>query len=171
MSTGIICKIKLDPYFQQFLRGYYRIESLIFKFPREDYDELHIARIFNDLLDSPPKDFKPESFGKNEFLIEVPFQDHKDPFYCNYLSQTANEKFAKKVFEAFRDDFYDFIKEKRAIGWKEYKDIIELYMDNRQIDTKYFDRLTKDYQRWRIIKNKRKYQQKLNRLGRANCPA
>lgn len=171
MSSGIFCTIKLDPFLQEFLRGYYNCANLVFKFPREDADELHLAKKFNDLYDIPPVNYKPFNFGEWEFRIEVPYQDNKDPFYCNYLSKNTMEILANKVFKAFRDDFYDFIMDKRAKGWEEYKDIVLLYMECRRISPQYFDRLIKDYQRWRNIKKNKKYQQKTLRQNRAYCPA
>jgi len=169
MSSGIFCKLKLDPFLQEFLRGYYNSNGLVFKFPREDCDELRLAKKFNDLLTSPPDNFKPQNFGEKEFLIEVPFQENKDPFYFNYITEVGNEKIAKKIFEAYRDYYYDQIREMRSKGWTEYKDIVEIFMDKLNISRKYFDRLLKDYQRWRIIKNNKKYQQKLHRLEKAKC--
>jgi len=170
MSTGICCKIKLDPFLQEFLRGFYSCSSIVFKFPKENQDELHLAKKFNDLLDSPPADFKPDDFGDKTFMIEVPYIENRDPFYWNYLSKTSNEKLSKKIFEAYRDYYYDFIREKRSKGWCEYKDIVDLFIDKMRLNQKYYDRLTKDYQRWRIIKNNKKYQQKLQRESRAHCP-
>jgi hypothetical protein len=171
MSSGIFCTIKLDPFLQEFLRGYYNCNSIVFKFPREDADELHLAKKFNDLFDNPPRDFKPFIFGNWEFRIEIPYQVHKDPFYFNYLSIRTMQILSKKVFDAWRDDYYDFIREKRSKGWHNYKDIVELYMEARRISPEYYDRLIKDYQRWRTIKNNKTYQQKLMRQNKTVCPA
>lgn len=161
MSTGIICKIKLDPFLQEFLRGYYQCNNTVFKFPREDgaklyVDELGVASYFKYLLKPAPADFKPIDYGNYTFMIEVPKMDMKDPFYCNYISEKGQRLFEAKIHRAYRFQFHDEMEKHRSAGW-DYKDCIELFMDDFNIMDKHTDRLTKDFQRWRNLRRRRKF--------------
>ena len=170
MSSGIITKIKLEPFYQEFLRGYYRNCEPVFKFPRHDCDELGLALKFINLLTPAPDDFKPENFGKDEFLIEVPDFHDRDPFYCNYISPCRNEKFIKKVDEQQKNHFHERLAQLRNTGF-EYQDCIDIYMDELQINQQYFDRLLKDYSRWRTRLRVQKFRKKSHRLESPFCPA
>jgi len=169
MSSGIITKIKLESFYQQFLRGYYRNTDLVFKFPRYDCDELGLALKFINLLIPAPDNFKPASFGKDEFLIEVPEFHDRDTFYCNYISPVRNEKFVKKIDEQQRNHFHERLAQLRNDGY-EYQDCIEIYMDEFGIDQQYFDRLVKDYCRWRDRLRLQKFRKKSHRLAKPFCP-
>lgn len=170
MSSGIICKIRLDPFYQEFLRGYYENYEIVFKFPREDADELEIARKFNRLLMAPPCDYKPIKDDQNTFLVEVPYFKDKDPFWNNYISTIRNESLANAIHRAWRAQFHEKMDEFRNLGF-EFKDCIYLYMDEFRISACFYDRLIKDLQRWRSIKRNKKYRQKEHRLTMAICPS
>lgn len=163
MSSGIITKIKLEPFLQEFLRGYYRCEEPIFKFPRYDNDDLGLALKFINLLTPSPRDFKPINYYLDEFLIEVPEMHDRDPFYCNYISVIRNEKFVKKILEQQKNHFHERLSILRNDGY-EYDDCVEIYMDEFKISTCFTDRLTKDYQRWRNRLRLQKFRKKSNRL-------
>lgn len=159
MSSGIICKMKLEPFYQQFLRGYYRNVNPVFNFPRADGDELEIAQKLNHLLSPPPIDFKNKEYGENTFLVEVPILRSKDPFYNNYLSEKATEKLTNHIAKSFRFYFHTRMKEYHNLGFG-YKESVELFMDENDIDPTYYSRCIKDLQRWRNIVHVKKYQQK-----------
>ena len=169
MSSGIICKLKIEPFFQEFLRGYYRCNSPVFKFPRYDYDELGLALKFNNLLSPAPDNFKPVSFGEDEFLIEVPDFHDRDPFYCNYISPLRNDKFVKKLDIQQKNHFHERMAQLRIEGY-EYQDCVEIYMDDFGINQKFADRLLKDYSRWRTKLRVQKFRKKSHRLETPFCP-
>ena len=148
MASGVICTIKLDKFYQAFLRNYYECNDIVFHFPREDSDKLGIARMFRTLLITPPLDYKPVEYGDNKFLIEVPEQHDRSSFYYNYLSQRRIVIFVKYIESSFKFFFHlkmmEYMNEGHSI-----KNSIILFMDEHQLDSIYTDRLTKDFQRWR----------------------
>lgn len=161
--------MKLEPFYQQFLRGFYRNNNPVFEFPREDGDELEIARKFNYLLMPPPCDYKNKDFGESSFLLEVPFQKGKDPFYYNYLSEKATERLIIHIDKSYRWYFHTRMKEYHCTGFG-YKESVELFLDENNINPVFYDRCIKDLQRWRILVRVKKFQQKSNRLNLSNCP-
>jgi len=168
MSSGILTRIRLEPFYQQFLRGYYQISEPVFKFPRADADELCLAYKFNNLLMPSPPNYKTPDFGEEMFIIETPFQPDKDPFYYNYISTTRNEVLARAIEKAYRFYFHERMKDFRNGGFS-YKECVNLFLDECNIDSKYSDRAIKDYQRWKILVSVRKNQQKAQSQNRIIC--
>lgn len=159
MSSGIFIKIRLDEYYQMFLRGYYKENDRIFKFPREDSDILGLAFKFNNLLMLAPSNSKPVDYGCENFFIEVPYQQNKDPFYYNFLSQKRNEIFFKDIRRAYKFHFEEKMMDYRDAGY-DYKSCVELFQDEYNIDPKYFARGIKHYDRWKIKVAVQKHLQK-----------
>jgi hypothetical protein len=163
MGSGIITKIRLEPFYQQFLRGYYHEVEVPFKFPREDADELHLAVKFNNLLIPPPSGYKIQNFGVFEFVIEVPYQREKDPFFYNYISLRRNAIFVNDIETAYKFYFHEEMMRLRNLGYS-YKNCVELFMDELHIDGEYEDRCIKDFQRWKTAVSTKKYRQKSSKM-------
>jgi hypothetical protein len=169
MSSGIISKIRLEPFYQQFLRGFYKNNDTVFKFPREDADELALARKFNQLLMPPPNGYKIHNDDEYTFLIEVPYQAEKSAFYFNYISLRRNTIFVEAIEKAYRFHFHEKMMEYRNQGYS-YKQCAELFIDEYNINCLYIDRAIKDFQRWKIAISVKKYRQKSHLQNRAFCP-
>jgi hypothetical protein len=164
MGSGIITKIRLEPFYQQFLKGYYHEFDIPFKFPREDADELHLAVKFNNMLMPSPPGYKNQNFGIYEFLIEVPYQKEKDPFFYNYISLRRNTIFAERIEMAYKYHFHEEMMKLRNLGYT-YKNCVELFMDELHIDAEYYDRCIKDFQRWKNAVSVKKYRQKISKIA------
>lgn len=175
MSSGIICKIRLEPFLQEFLRGYFRWNNQVFNFPRRDLnvsadDELGISRRFINLLTPPPENFKPVDFGTHTFMIEIPYMQDKEPFYYNYISEVRNNAFEEKIRQMQRFHFRERMAELRNDGY-EYKTCVEIYMDELNISQNFYDRLIKDANRWRNKLRVKKFYHKSHLQKLVNCPA
>lgn len=149
MGSGINTTIRLEPFLQEFLRGYYHCNSYIFKFPKSDDDLLGIARKFNCILRPKPDKFKFQNYGNETFIIEVPYLEFENkPFLRNYISETGMKILASKIREEQKNYFHEYVSKLRNEGF-EYLECTKLYMDEFKISEAYMSRLVKDYKRWR----------------------
>jgi hypothetical protein len=166
MSTGIICKIKLDPFYQEFLKGYFDNYEIVFSFPREEIEDLKLVSKFKKLLMNPPNAYKPFPDDERTFLIEVPEMKDKDPLFNNYISECRNEVFTHSIHNAWRNHYHRVICTYRNQDF-DYQDCIKTYMDEFKISDQYFDRLVKEYKKWRNLIKVRKFQKR--ERARANA--
>ena len=161
MAPRVTIIISLDPFLQEMLRGIYDNYNKVFSFPNGD--DL-IVRLRN-LLRPLPEDYASMDFKDRAFEIEIPASPSRDPFYYRYLSKTAMKVFEKKVKEFARMVFHERMTELRNDGY-EYKDSIDLFMDEFQISPDHTDRITKDYYRWRSNLRVKKYRKNTTKKAR-----
>jgi hypothetical protein len=144
-GPGIVITIKLDPFHQEFLKGYFKQTFRgAFFWPKGHL----ITKKFITLLRKPPDNFTSPKFGDWAFSVDVPWMFDKDPYYCHYLSDQGNKMLQKSIREFADMVFHEEMLKLRNNG-HEYKDCILLFMEDYQISEKHFDRLLKDYQRFR----------------------
>jgi hypothetical protein len=126
--------------------------------------------LFNFLLKPSPDDYKLQNFGEETFCIETPYQQDKDPFFYNYISPASNAILVRHITKAFHFFFHEKMMEYRNKGLL-YKDCVQLFLDDYQIDAAYYDRCIKDMQRWRNNIAVKKNNKKKHRVNSSFCPA
>jgi len=157
--TGIYVTIKLDPFLQQFLRGYFECEEVVFSFPRQSRKNwLPIA--FKAALWFPPENYKPQTFGDYTFRIEIPEMNDKDPASHNYISERANTEFTRSVIMFYSGVIYSFFDEMKSANYGA-KSIVALFVDRYGIDIRYEDRIARDYSRYKNMTAAKKYREKV----------
>lgn len=150
MPSGITVKIKLDKFYQEFLKHQFlQSKSGFFIF-----DKSHDLSIkLGILLTKPPKDFTPKQYGKETFEIELPYSDVKDVRSYNYLSVNNEKILCNHIHLYFKIIFHEEIHRLRELGFQK-KEAVLVFMSNYDISAEYFDRLMRAYSRW-IEKNRR----------------
>jgi len=171
MSSGIYTTVKLHPFYQQFLRGQFQQTEQVFQFPK-GHDLLMRLEFF---LAKAPADFKPANYGKQTFRIEIPYMEHKDPFYYNYISENKSVLFARRIREYFRDVIHEEIGRARRKGFTR-SEIIYGLMEELHISPTYFDLMEKEYKRYlqaersrRFKKGKKTPQLRRKKINTANA--
>ncbi len=159
-GPGIFIEIKLDPYLQEFLRGYFDQNGNVFYWPK-NHD---ITRRFISLLRPKSENIKytkPDN-GDWSFRVDIPYNTAgRNPFIVNYLSRDNNKLLAKRIKEFADMVFHEDVIAHRIAGW-EYKDCVLIFMDDYNISSKYYDRLLKDFQRLRNNLRQKKYRKKIH---------
>lgn len=144
--TGIYATIKLDPFLQQFLRGYFECDEIVFSFPRCSR-KFWLPIAFKAALWYPPENYKPQSFGEETFKIEIPEMKDKDPSSHNHISARANQEFVSAVKFFYDSVAYSFFDEMKYARFGA-KSIITLFIDRYSIDPAFEDRIARDYSRY-----------------------
>lgn len=159
-GPGIFITIKLDPYLQEFLRGYFKQNGNVFYWPK-NHD---LTRRFQSLL-RPKSDntcYSKPDYGDWAFRVDIPYSSEgRDPFIVNYLSRDHNKLLAKRIKEFADMVFHEEVISHRTSGW-EYKDCVFIFMDDYHINQKHYDRLLKDFQRLRNNIRQKKFRKHKN---------
>jgi len=156
MSSGILTHIRLEPFFQTFLRKYFDNEDpTVFSFPN-DHDLLRRIEV---LLRSSPPSYRAPKETDLLFRIELPSMRHKNPLYHNYISEAAEKVFVREIRSFFNMVFHEKMALYRNAGF-EYKDCITIFQDEYDLPAESSDRLIKEFQRWRNKIRKQKIRQK-----------
>ena len=164
-SSGVICTIKLDPFYQAFLFKQFGFSELapIFEFPK-GHD---LSLRFQFCLSRAPYKYKGEDHGEWSFKIEIPYMEHKDPKYYRYMSPTMQGIFHKRVRSFWKDVSHEIIgKEKRA-GY-EKEEIIEKLMEDFGFDERFRDRVRREYSRYLQAERNRRFRRKEKVLKNVN---
>ena len=159
--TGIYVTIRLDPFLQQFLRGYFECDEVVFSFPRQS-GKCWLPIAFKTALWYPPRNYKPLSFGEETFRIEIPEMKDKDPEYHNYISERANAEFSQAVRLFYNSVSYSFFDEAKCARYGP-KAIISMLIDRYSIDAIYEDRIARDYSRYNWNIRARRLRKKLRK--------
>lgn len=181
MSSGIICKIKLELFYQEFLRGMYVCYDPIFSFPEFNSRDLIMYQFYRQLR---PKPVKQRTFPNSEevFMIEVPRVDitdtsvpQKHPEYYNYIPEIGEELVFKTIETHFRFVFTEHVESymteiknrlpegkilSNKLKKRQYDDAVKDFMSKYNISEQYFDRLIKDFSRLRVCLRRQKFRQK-----------
>lgn len=160
--TGIYVTIRLDPFLQQFLRGYFECDEVVFSFPRQS-GKCWLPIALKAALWYPPRDYKPLSFGEETFRIEIPEMKDKDPDYHNYISHRANSEFSRAVRLFYNSVAYSFFDEAKCARYGP-KAIISMFIDRFSIDTIFEDRVARDYSRYNLNMRVKKFRKKFKKL-------
>lgn len=157
-KSGIITTAYIDPFYQNFLKEMFdQRNSAVIEFPKN-----HILQKSLVLLLKPHPEIPefPDNYNKAwKCAISVPYSQEKDPYYFNYISKRGNNLLSSKI-----RDFYMIIAHDEMIKYRnqgyEHKDVVVLFMDQYNIDMKYYDRVLKDWQRFRNKFRQKKYRKK-----------
>ena len=155
MSSGISINIKLDRFYQQFLRGYYNCSEPVFMFPRASKkDYLPFALI--PLLWYPPEHYKLEDFGDDNFRIFIPEMHDKNVYSMNYISENSLRIFSEVVEKFYFARLYQEFDE-LYIGGLGPHQTVDVFMEKYKISEDYRDRLLKNYTRFYNWHHQKKY--------------
>lgn len=165
--SGIICTIKLDPFYQAFLcRQFGYIETApVFAFPK-GHD---LSLRFQFYLSVPPRNYQTPDYGDWTFKIEIPFMEHKSANYYRFMSQKQQANFQARIRAFWKDVSHEIIgKEKRAGFLKE--EIIQKLMEDFGFEENYRDRIRRDYSRYLQSERNRRYNLQSRELKNVKSP-
>jgi len=160
MSSGRFITIKLEPYYQEFLRSQFNQNENVFSFPR-GHDLLMRLEFF---LAIPPPDYIPEPTPLNDpkiFRIAVPFMEHKHVDTYTYLSQSSHDAFVSRIKNYYKIVIHDIISKSIRKGFKK-TEIIEKLMEDFQLSDFGNDRIKKSYKRYLDTERTRRFRMKKN---------
>lgn len=157
MTSGIYTTVRLDPFYQEFLRAQFNQWDPVFTFPRGHDLVIRLERY----LTQPPNDFKVKQnpFGDETFRIEIPFMELKNPAYYFYLSDRKMKLFQQRVRDFFREIFHEEIRKYRSKNFNKNEAII-CFMEDFQISERYEDRLIKAYNRYIDLERHRRFRRR-----------
>ncbi len=145
MSSGITVKIKLDPFYQNFLRVYFKIpEGAVFSFPK-GHD---LSTKLQYLLTKQPEKFTPVENSESSFEIELPYCREKDVRSYNYLSPNREKILVNNIILFYKVIFHEEINHLRNEKGFTKKDSIILFMEDYKMSEDYYDRIIRAYNRW-----------------------
>jgi len=155
MPSGIITTMKLDPFYQQFLRAQFHNADIVFRFPPR-HDLLMRLECF---LTKTPLNYKRQDYGENTFRIELPYMEHKDVMYYNYLSENSQALFAQRVKDFYRMIVHELFADYRRKGFFK-TEIVYLIIEDFSFTTSDYDRILKDFNRFVACEKSRRFTQR-----------
>jgi len=153
MSSEIYCTLKLDPFYQAFLRARFQVpEGEPFRFSK-GHD---LSLFFQAMLRPVPRDFVQPDFGKDAFVIEIPLMEHKSAQVYRYVSPERNVMFSSRVMRYWRMIAHDVITQARRMGM-EKKEVIFFLLEELDIPIQYSDRVEREYSRFLQEERQRRF--------------
>jgi hypothetical protein len=130
----ITTSIKIKPYLREFLLHAYGEEPL--RFP----DSSDLLAFVHELRIKRPTRATGEPVGN--LLLAIPFQKHgKDPRQYNYLTPRSQRVIQNKVNTLFTATMNDYVARKVHVLGLEYREAIELFIEEYGIDSISFEGL------------------------------
>ena len=166
MASGIYTKVKLHPFYQEFLRGYFQQHELVFKFPKKHDLLTRLEQFVSIQPENRETDWISDK-DCNAFLIELPYMEHKDPFYYNYISQNKSRLYAHRVREFFRDVYHEFVGRLERDGFYR-EEIIYIFLEEFHISPDYTDWLKKELYLYKKSLSARKHRKKRKKSHKLN---
>lgn len=171
MSSGIYVTIELDKYKQDVMRGIFDHQEVIFSFPDcKKTDYFKMKYLLYELLQKTPVNDKLKFIAP--FHIEVPNinleipdeQKHmrKDPFAYCYLSDTARMVLDLHIDNTVQYYVRNYFK-KYDLDCGSSKQSILMTMTKLNISTEHFDRMIKEYSRFKSWVGMQKKRKNVNR--------
>lgn len=162
--SGIICTVKLDPFYQAFLfRQFgYAEESPVFAFPKGHDLSLN----FQFFLSMPPRHYIPEDYGKWTFKIEIPYMEHKNPKSYRYISPKQQSSLQKRIRDYWQDISHHIIGRAKREGYQK-EEIIQYLIDEFKFAEEHRDRIRRDYSRY--LQTERNRRHRLNKKCVKKC--
>jgi hypothetical protein len=154
MAKEHFCIIKLDPFYQAFLRARFEQtnQNGVFVF-----DKGHDLSLLLQFLVKPkPVDYKPTDYGVSSFRIAIPAMEHKNPATYNYLSEERQLILVKRIMRYWKMISHDVIAEARRRG-VDKKEIVYMMLDELDLPEYYSDRIEREYSRYLHEERNRKY--------------
>lgn len=161
MASDYTTTIRLDPFFQRFLRTQFeQKDDAVFVFPpRHDFNNL-----LSFLVQPVPSDYKTPDYKDWTFRILLPNMEHKNVQVYNYLSKKAQQTFSNKVRRYMNRMFHDELGEAVCRYGLTRIEAIDHLTDTFGFLPEDQDRLLKEYQRWRKAENMRRFRKKKKNL-------
>lgn len=148
MASGIFVNVRMDPFYQSFLRGFFgRGNDIIFSFPRRSRYKFN--ELLHWLVDYPPLDFKPKDYGDHNFRVELPRSEHFSIECRNYLSERSEDIFRRQVRKFYLNILYSFVDEMVLKHKMTKSDAIDRFMQAYGLIDFDDERIKKTIQRYR----------------------
>jgi hypothetical protein len=148
MASGIYVTIKLDSFYQKFLRGYFgQQDEVVFAFPKRSRYKFN--ELLHWLVDYPPLTYKPRDYGKDNFRVELPRAQHFSIECRNYLSERSEEMFRRQVRNFYLNILYSCIDESVLKFNMSRTDAIDRFMQMYNLVCFDDERIKKTIQRYR----------------------
>lgn len=171
MASPILVTLRIDPFYQRFLRAYFNCIGPVMEFPPKSDFNLLLTFLANKPTSKQIKNnLKPRDFGEYSFKVALPYIKHKDVFYYNYFSERSMQIFQRRIYLFFQLIFHCEMDEgihnlglskKNAI--QQFIERYDLLVDDEDRIVKayfrYEERLRKGYYRWnskKQLKNTKK---------------
>lgn len=157
MASEYYTVTKLDPFLQRFLCAQFdQKQGEVFTFPpRHDFNSL-----LTFLVQPVPEDYKTQDYGDWTFRVALPHMEHKNVEVYNYLSQKAQRTFSNYIKRYMKRLFHDELSEAICNHGLTRIEAIDHLSDVFMFMPQDYDRLLKEYQRWRKKENMRKSRRK-----------
>lgn len=168
MGKDNYCQIRLDPFYQAFLRA--RFDQLNSNNGMFEFDKGHdLSLMFQFLLRPKPPGYKQPLYGAEAFKIRIPAMEHKNPqTYC-YLSDDRQQLLIKRIMRYWKMVSHDIIAEGRRRGIQK-KDLVYMLLDEMDLPEYYSDRIEREYSRFLHEERNRKYlKHKRETVKRLEC--
>ena len=150
MASNVFVTFKVDPFYQVFLRSYFKQNEILFEFPRgTDFNIL-----LGFLLMKQPGTPKKYDYGDESLQVLLQYMKHKNVLVYNYISISGNRIFNEKIEDLFKLIFHKHVDQAiHRVGLRK-KDAIHSFMEKYNMGDFSTDRLTKSYQRYedRLVK-------------------
>ncbi len=155
--SGVICTIKLDPFYQAFLFRQFGYDSSdpVFSFPKGN----ELQKYFKEFLSIPPLAYRGEDHGGWTFKIEIPHMEHKNPKSYRYISEKQQGNFQSRVRGVWQLVAYESFKKDKLLGLSK-NEIIQKLMDDFDFEEKYRDRIDREYSRYLLSLRLARYRKK-----------
>ncbi len=148
MPSPISINIKLDIAVQEFLKSAHPQNHGYdgFLFPKRSKHNQYLEL----LLSRAPEHWQEAHYGELNFRVVLPYCETINVLYNYYLSDRSQRVFADWVRALFYAEFHRFCDKHIRFGTKP-KAATELFMETYNLteDDKLFQKLTKDYYRYR----------------------
>lgn len=157
MASEYSVTIRMEPFFQRFLCAQFDQErNDVFVFPaRHDFNKL-----LSFLVQPVPADYKPLDYGEWTFRILLPHMEHKNVAVYNYLSQKGQRTFMNRVRGYMNMLFHDEMS-KAVFGHGMTRiEVVDHLADSFGFTTDDYDRLLKEFHRWRNAETMRRKRRK-----------
>lgn len=149
-----VCVIRLDPFYQAFLRARFDQTGSNTAF---EFNKGHdLSLLFQFLLKPKPAGCKLPIYGPETFKIAIPAMEHKNPATYNYLSEERQQVLVKRIMGYWKLVSHDVIAEGRRRGVPK-KDMVYLLLDEMDLPEYYADRIEREYSRYLHEERNRKY--------------
>jgi hypothetical protein len=143
MASGIITTVKLEPFYQQFLKSHFECNELVFSFPKEH----DLQSALNLLLTKNPQKNTYLDYGSFTFRIELVYLKTKNIRYNNFISERASSLFASKVRNFYGMIFHEFYSS--LYRSFKHKDIVYLWIEKHGFSESSYDRIEREARRYR----------------------
>ncbi|WP_297095563.1 hypothetical protein [uncultured Draconibacterium sp.] len=171
-KTAVIV-VQLDPFYQNFLRSFYHCKKPFMEFPEGDDLEYCISSLIKEVPAEMLAEIEESEPGESDFKVEIKLRSWQFNADNWYLNRHGLKFFASRVAEMFQFQFHEEVKKKvnsKKMRWLQ-KDAIEhfMIMYNIPITTTNYERLAKEFQRWKnrgyVKKHRKKIIRKNSRLS------